>query len=154
MTELQDDTCARLVQVLGQLVRTGRARSARWASEEDPESGLVITSPLFALLSLLANDGEMRMQTLATRTGSDISVVSRQVGALEEAGCISRRVDEQDRRVTMLSLTDHGRERHRAGLKRRVEVFRGALRNWSEQDASMLLTLVTRVTKDLSDISR
>ncbi|PRZ32753.1 DNA-binding MarR family transcriptional regulator [Antricoccus suffuscus] len=153
MTDLQDETCADLVQTLGQLVRTGRARSAKWGAEEDPESGIIISSPLFALLSILRNEGEMRMQTLAARVGSDMSVVSRQVGALEEAGCICRRADDQDRRVTMLSLSDYGRQRHAAGLSRRVAIFKTGLRNWSEEDATVLLTLVSRITKDLADIT-
>lgn len=152
MTELQDETCAELVQTLSQLVRTGRARSAKWGAEEDPQSGIVISAPLFALLSILHTEGEVRMQTLAARVGSDMSVVSRQVGVLEEAGCITRRPDEQDRRVTMLSLSDYGRQRHAAGLSRRVSIFKTGLRNWSEEDAAALLTLVTRVTRDLADI--
>ncbi len=153
MAELRDETLAELVLTLGQLVRTGRARSAKWGAEEDPESGIIISAPLFALLSILRNEGEMRMQTLAARVGSDMSVVSRQIGVLEEAGCINRRADAQDRRVTMLSLSDYGRQRHVAGLTRRVSLFKTGLSSWSEEDATALLALVSRVTKDLADIT-
>lgn len=153
MSELSEETCADLVKAMSQLIRAGRARSAKWAHPSEDEPGLTITSPLFAILGILGTAGEMRMQAVAARTGSDVSVVSRQVAALEDAGCVARRVDEQDRRVTMLSLTGRGRERHAAGLKQRVDLFRGAMRNWSETDASTLLTLIDRVNKDLLDLT-
>lgn len=50
------------------------------------------------------------MQQVAEELGMDVTTFSRQAKSLEEKGFISRRVSPDDRRVTLLGLTDAGRQ--------------------------------------------
>lgn len=50
-----------------------------------------------------------RMAELATRLGVVPRAVTPLVDALEEAGCVRRRIDECNRRSTLLELTEEGR---------------------------------------------
>ena len=50
------------------------------------------------------------MQQVAEELGVEVTTFSRQAKALEAKGLISRRVSADDRRVTLLGLTDAGRQ--------------------------------------------
>ena len=52
--------------------------------------------------------GKPPMQRVAEVLGIDITTFSRQVKTLETRGLIIRQVSEEDRRVTLLLLTDEG----------------------------------------------
>lgn len=54
--------------------------------------------------------GSPAMQQVAEELGMDVTTFSRQAKSLEEKGFISRRVSPDDRRVTLLGLTDAGRQ--------------------------------------------
>jgi DNA-binding MarR family transcriptional regulator len=50
------------------------------------------------------------MQRVAEELGMDITTFSRQVKSLEKKGLVARRVSPGDRRVSLLGLTDSGRQ--------------------------------------------
>ena len=54
--------------------------------------------------------GNPSMQRVAEELGMDITTFSRQVKGLEKKGLVSRRVSPDDRRVSLLGLTDAGRQ--------------------------------------------
>ncbi|PPK62751.1 MarR family transcriptional regulator [Actinokineospora auranticolor] len=58
--------------------------------------------------------GELRMQNLAEAIGLNQSSVSRLVARLEQSGLSERTLCEEDRRGIYTTITDYGRERHRA----------------------------------------
>lgn len=53
--------------------------------------------------------GSPSMQRVAEELGMDVTTFSRQVKALEGKGLVVRRVSPDDRRVSLLGLTDEGR---------------------------------------------
>ncbi len=50
------------------------------------------------------------MQQVAEELGMDVTTFSRQIKGLEEKGLVCRRVSPDDRRVTLLGLSDAGRQ--------------------------------------------
>jgi DNA-binding MarR family transcriptional regulator len=70
-----------------------------------------LSGPDFGVLSRLAGcgKGEMRQQTLAESMGWDKSRLSHQLTRMQERGLIERR--EADKRVVLVALTQHGREK-------------------------------------------
>lgn len=52
--------------------------------------------------------GSPAMQQVAEELGVEITTFSRQIKTLEAKGLVSRRVSPDDRRVTLLGLTDEG----------------------------------------------
>ncbi|MFD4629228.1 MarR family winged helix-turn-helix transcriptional regulator [Streptomyces sp. NPDC058284] len=110
---------------------TAFARRARaTAARMHPELSLVS----FTLLSHLEDQGGCRATDLAAHYTLDKSTISRQVGVLEQAGLVERRLDPADRRVHVLHLTGRGEEvLEQVGAARRV-AFRERLGGWSEAD--------------------
>jgi DNA-binding MarR family transcriptional regulator len=73
-----------------------------------------LSGPDFGVLSRLAalGHGEMRQQRLAECMGWDKSRLSHQLTRMQERELIERR--EGDKRVVLVLLTDHGREKLKA----------------------------------------
>jgi DNA-binding MarR family transcriptional regulator len=97
----------------------------------------------------LERDGDLRCSALAARAGVDVSVVSRQVAALERAGHLERRPDPQDGRASLLRLTPSGAQAMAATRALRAEWALGALAAWDEDDARQLTDLLDRLVADL-----
>ena len=79
-----------------------------------------------ALLGSVARRGEVRLSDLACEQQVDPSVVSRQLQGLEQEGLVTRRPDPDDRRATLVRLTDDGT----ATLARAVGMYRDAVASW------------------------
>jgi DNA-binding MarR family transcriptional regulator len=104
-------------------------------------SGQVSAIPILGALALA---GDQRASTLAERLHLDLSVVSRQVSGLLDAGLIERHQDPDDGRAHRLSLTPAGTavlERFTAGL---TDVFGRALDGWDDSDVLALARLLRR----------
>jgi DNA-binding MarR family transcriptional regulator len=135
----------RLTAGIARLLRSGRHVSTRAADTvygELPSFG-------WALLVPLERDGEQRCSALAAEVGVDVSVVSRQVAALERAGHVQRRPDPHDGRASLIRLSESGA----AALTQTRAVRSGwaadALAGWDEDDARRLGDLVERLAADL-----
>ncbi|NUH35990.1 MarR family transcriptional regulator [Streptomyces samsunensis] len=63
-----------------------------------------------AALGALATQGPMRISALATRLGIALPTTSRMVDLLDASGWIERTPDPEDRRASLIALTDPGRE--------------------------------------------
>ncbi|MGC4999774.1 MULTISPECIES: MarR family winged helix-turn-helix transcriptional regulator [unclassified Streptomyces] len=110
---------------------TAFARRARAsAGRMHPELSLVS----YTLLGHLEERGGCRATDLATHYALDKSTVSRQVGALERAGLIERRLAPDDARVQVLHLTDAGQEILAQVTRSRRAAFRERLADWPEDD--------------------
>jgi DNA-binding MarR family transcriptional regulator len=139
------DTCVRITTSLSRLVRAGRHISARAAAQiygDLPSFG-------WALLVPLERDGEQRCSALAVKAAVDVSVVSRQVAALERAGYVARRPDPSDGRASLFSLTPAGADALAATRVERAHWAAAALSGWDEQDAERLGELLDRLLADL-----
>ncbi|TMR24995.1 MarR family transcriptional regulator [Nonomuraea turkmeniaca] len=62
------------------------------------------------LCALLRVGGELTPGRLARETFASGAAVTKRVKRLEEIGLVARRVDDRDRRVAHLSLTERGRD--------------------------------------------
>ncbi|MEU5957112.1 MarR family transcriptional regulator [Streptomyces sp. NPDC047525] len=110
---------------------TAFARRARaTAARMHPELSLVS----YTLLSHLEYQGGCRATDLAAHYTLDKSTISRQVGALEKAGLVERRLDPTDHRVHVLHLTDRGIEVLAQVTDARRVAFQERLTGWGGPD--------------------
>jgi DNA-binding MarR family transcriptional regulator len=139
------ETRDRLTANIAQLVRTGRHVSSRAAAQ------LYGHLPSFgwALLLPLERDGDQRCSALAAQVGVDVSVVSRQIAALERSGHVERRPDPHDGRASLLRLTPHGASALAEARALRSDWALGALAGWDEDDGRLLSDLLDRLVTDL-----
>jgi DNA-binding MarR family transcriptional regulator len=104
----------------------------------------------YGILCRLADEGPQRLGLLATAFGLDPSTITRQVQALEKADLVRRRPDADDRRASILDLTEEGRtvlEHTRAYRRRRLEEL---LDDWAETDRNELARLLTKVNDSIA----
>lgn len=76
------------------------------------------------------------------------STASRTVGAVVNAGLLSKTVAPDDQRRCVLVLTDDGREALSAVTGRRREIVAGVVSDWPDTDVDSLLDLLDRLVAD------
>jgi DNA-binding MarR family transcriptional regulator len=127
--------------VLG-LLRTVRKAKARMAADARGD----VDSATQLLLHTVAAAGPVRTSALAASVHSDLSTVSRQVGALVAAGLLERQADPADGRACLLALTPAGEAAVTAHERGRAAFFAVVLDGWSEAELRQFAGLLDRFT--------
>jgi DNA-binding MarR family transcriptional regulator len=129
------------------LVRTWRGVGRRF-TDGSPNAGPQGTLAVLEMARLLG-EGEHRLSEIAERRGVDQSVVSRQIGELQQRGLVCRRPDPSDRRASLVRLTSEGHEVLRRSERLRQEWLRGALARTPTTDVEAAARLVTALAEEL-----
>jgi DNA-binding MarR family transcriptional regulator len=114
-----------------------------------PSGWTVLDRPAYQALWRIVDEGPLRLTTLAGRLEVDLSVVSRQVRSLQDAGFVSRTPDPDDARAALVSVTDSGREALVRTRKQRTEVLDSVLEQWDDADRASLVRLLGRFNVEL-----
>jgi DNA-binding MarR family transcriptional regulator len=114
-----------------------------WNLSDQPSSALWV-------LALLERYGPARVGELAETAHVDISVMSRHVKALEQAGHLRRSTDPADGRAHRLELSPQGRASLEAARARMAQIVTVLLVDWSSADLNTLTTQLQRLLHDLS----
>ena len=138
---------ADLEQQLSQLAR----RISRPVQLHGPSDHTVLDRPAYMTLWRLVDDGPMRPTVLAALLEVDLSVVSRQLRALEDAGFVQREADPADARAALVSPTPTGRQALLETRALRASVLREALAGWPDDDCAELVRLLARFNVDLDE---
>lgn len=133
-----------LISALQSLSRAQREAAARIAHELDwPRSGV-------AVLHLLAKCGPASLTDLAAHLRVDLSVASRQVSTLADAGYVVRTVDAEDRRVRTVELTDAGRALAAEAAQQYTNLIDRAFAAWSPEDLAEATRTLDRLVETIS----
>jgi DNA-binding MarR family transcriptional regulator len=136
---------AELEQQLNMLAR----RLSRPVRLHGPSGWTVLDRPAYQALWRIVEEGPLRPTALSGLLGVDLSVVSRQVRALEDVGLVSRETDPADARAALVSATPTGREAFERTRTQRTEVLNEVLAAWPEDDRTALVRLLTRFNHEL-----
>lgn len=115
-------------------------------SRREPEGGQI------AALGMLAKCGPIRSSDLAKELFLDQSTVSRHVAHLEADGLVEKVADPDDRRATLLHLTDLGHKHIRDFWLNRIDAMREGFEHWDPADLRTLGRLMTRYVEDFAAI--
>lgn len=120
-----------------------------------PHGETVLERPAYQALWRIVEDGPLRPTALATLLEVDLSVVSRQVRALEEADLVTRVADPGDARAALVSATGTGLAVLAETKRQRTQLLDEVLQDWSEADKVALTELLGRFNAQLeATISR
>ncbi|MFE4857801.1 MarR family winged helix-turn-helix transcriptional regulator [Streptomyces sp. NPDC056670] len=135
-----------IAEALGVLLRrTTRAHLHKQLTEGMGEGVDEVTYPV---LSALARTGPRSAADLAPEVGIDRSGVTRRASRLEAAGLVRREADPNDRRATLLVLTERG-ERTVAELRTRLAThITASLSSWPPGEAEAFAQQLRRFTLD------
>ena len=133
-----ESPAADLVVALSALVTHLKRRSG------DPETGA--RAFLLAHVDRLA---PVRATDLVDATALDLSTISRHLRGLEDAGLLTRSPDPDDRRASLLTVTDGGRAFLADAVRVRTAMLASATAHWPADDLATLAALMTRLAHDL-----
>lgn len=132
-------------QLVRSLYRLGRVQRelARHALAELGSQG-------FSALAIVHKEGPVSISDVARGLSVDLSVASRQVGALARAGYVRRDEDADDGRVSRISTTPEGVQVLTDSHRRMVRAFAGALGTWEDEDVVALADGLERLRDDFA----
>ena len=111
------------------------------------------------LLHLLSHHGEdhpqgSRISELSEQLKVTPSSVTQQVTSLENAGLVVRRMDPEDRRSVLVSLTDMGKESLRASFEHFIAMFTGLVDHMGAERGMQLNDLMAEAIEYFSKANR
>lgn len=112
-------------------------------------AGLALDRASYTLLKRLKEAGPLRLSDLADVLGVDLSTASRQVHHLRQAGLVDRAPVEEDRRASLLTVTDAGSEMVARILEARRTVIEQMLAGWSPEERAELARVLGHLADDI-----
>lgn len=107
-----------------------------------------------AVLIELARTGAERVTTLANRLGIEISVISRQLAAMTDAGLVERLRDPEDGRACLVTLSAQGRELLVQLDERRHAWFSNILADFDDTELASAARLIETVNAAWETVQR
>jgi DNA-binding MarR family transcriptional regulator len=128
-----------------------RTERVRVAALDDARSPLDRSG--YLLLVLLENRGEQTMSQLAVAFDLDASTVTRQIAPLERRGFVERKRSSEDRRATLVSITESGRAERELVRRARIAHMQDRLADWPDEKVHQLSTLIDELNTTLAEAS-
>ncbi len=100
-----------------------------------------------ATLLLLDEEGELSIKQIAELLGRSISATSRLIDQLVERGLVSRREDEQDRRMKRVAITEQGRTFIATLERQRAEVQLVVMEHLSVEEQAVVAQAMALLAK-------
>jgi DNA-binding MarR family transcriptional regulator len=98
----------------------------------------------YRVLARVGRVGPVRVSDVAANLGIEVSSLSRLLTPLTDAGLIERSSDPGDKRVTILSLTDAGRQAFEQLHYAWVDFINERLENWSQAEMAQFAAALLR----------
>jgi DNA-binding MarR family transcriptional regulator len=133
-----------LVAALEELARAQREAAGRAARD------LAWPRAELGVVRMLHRCGPTQLGDVAARLRVDVSVASRHVSALVDAGLVRRTVDEDDRRVRTLELTAEGRALADESRKHFAQYVSAVLTDWTSDDVGRATQQIHRIAAALT----
>ncbi len=144
MLDAGDNVDAALQQVEHQLSmfwRRARSLSHQLSRQVHPD----MEPAAYGLLSIIRNEGPIRLTELASCIGVGKPSVSRQIAFLESIGMVYKEADPQDGRAQSIRLTPKGEEKMHQVQDARRQVFRERLGEWPLEEIQTLADYIERL---------
>ncbi|MGF7536158.1 MarR family transcriptional regulator [Bacillus mexicanus] len=111
-----------------------------------------ISQSRLELLTLLYHADEISQSDLQKNVNIDSAAVTRHLKQLEAKGMVSRRRKPEDNRITLVRLTDQGRERIESSKKEKERFMKEMLANVSAEERSQLIDVLARMRDNINNI--
>ncbi|MCC2277676.1 MarR family transcriptional regulator [Streptomyces sp. ET3-23] len=130
---MPDDVGHEIADALGTLLKRGTR--AHLYGRLTKGLGEAVDETTYPVLSGLARTGSCSAADLAGEIGLDRSGVTRRATRLEEAGLLRREPHPDDRRATLLALTETGQRVVQTTRQRLATLIEASLTSWPPEEA-------------------
>lgn len=110
-----------------------------------------ITVPQFTALQILINQGNMTIGELSQKMALACSTITDLIDRMEKAELVSRKRDEQDKRVVRIEVLPKGYNILEEVLKKRIEFLNSKLTNLSYEEKESLDNGLESLYKAMED---
>lgn len=114
----------------------------------------ILDRSAYLLLGSLEKNGSQSTSSLAEGFQLDISTASRQIAALEKKELVRRVPDPGDRRVNLIEITSHGKERLNTVRQMRFARYEQFLEDWSVEDCRRFGEYMNRLNRSMQQWAR
>ncbi|WP_100403909.1 MarR family winged helix-turn-helix transcriptional regulator [Bacillus sp. FJAT-42315] len=104
------------------------------------------------LLYQLYQVEEMSQKELQQQINIDNAAITRHLKQLEANNMIARRKNPTDHRITLVHLTDHGRDEISTFLKEKERFVSLVLKDFTEEEIDQLFAMLNRIETNINDI--
>ena len=140
------EVCVSLTDTLGRVF----TQLSRAISRHAEQPGAMHRTDYGILVHLETVEAD-RLSDVAAVEGRDASTVSRRFKALTDAGLVARTPDPDDRRATLVAITDPGRAALQVERRARTRIITDALGDWSPQEIDDLERVFARLAVSLAE---
>lgn len=137
----------RVIREFSQVTTFSRTSWHEYAAELHPE----ITRACIPTLLTISHRQPISATDLVCVQNSDKTLISKQVGLLKQLGLVETEVSDEDRRVTLISVSDLGAERIAHVRELLVDRYLARFDEFSDDDIETLNTLLHRFNAGAAD---
>ena len=114
-----------------------------------------LTAPQFTVLQTIERGGALAPSAIARQISLSQATVTTLLTRLESGGLITRRRDDKDKRIVLVTLTEKGMETTRAAPELLQGGFLRAFRDLEDWERGMLIAALQRIASlmDAEDVS-
>ena len=133
----------RLTDQIGHIMRrAGQRHTAIFANK----IGTDLTPTRFAALAMLFERGDLSQNELGRLTAMDIATIKGVVDRLQAKGLVTNRVDPNDGRRKIISLTQAGFQHLAQAIPKGIEITNDTLEPLSPEEKCQLLNLMRKIS--------
>ena len=133
----------RLTDQIGHIMRRAVQRHAAIFANK---MGADLTPTRFAALAMLFERGDLSQNELGRLTAMDIATIKGVVDRLQAKGLVTNRVDPNDGRRKIISLTQAGFQHLAQAIPKGIEITNDTLEPLSLEEKYQLLTLMRKIS--------
>lgn len=111
-----------------------------------------ISSSRYELLYHLYQVEEVNQSTLQKAVNIDSAAITRHLKQLEADGMVTRSKIASDNRVTLVRLTEEGRNQIIGYKEEKVRFVNTMLNNFSKEELDLVTTMLHRMQKNISEL--
>ena len=116
------------------------------------EACIGISQSRLELLALLYYVDEISQSDLQKKVNIDGAAITRHVKQLEAKGIVLRRKKPEDNRITLVRLSEQGRERIEFSKKEKERFMKEMLVNISVEERKILIHVLSQMQKNVENI--
>lgn len=117
----------------------------------DIARGYGLSFSQFMVLEALFSKGDLSIGQVRDMILSSVGTISLVVKNLEKMGYVKRKTDESDKRVSILSLTDEGRDVIEKVIPENEAMIYDYMKDLSEEETATLLSLLKKLGANIDN---
>ena len=138
-----------LVKQAGVYVNILNCKLKKHLAEVFKKNGVNLTAEQYLVMDTLWNEGTLTQQAIAFIIQKDKNSVTQFIDNLEKKGLVTRSVDEEDRRVHNIVVTEEGMALKESTKQLAIDSMNKALKGIPEEDVQTFVDVLKKMCANI-----